>query len=84
MTPAHDARDEEESDLLCKVLWRTGGSVGRSVYAVFGEGGHELAREDEAVLIGCLDSAGLAEEAVRCHNDHLTLGLKLSRCNDDG
>lgn len=67
----HDARGAEESDRLARVPWRTGASLGRSVYAIFGEGGHEQARDDEAVLIGTFDAAVLAAEAVEAHNARL-------------
>jgi len=52
--------------------WRSGGSVGRTVYAVLGKGGAEHARDDEFdVVIGIMDTAQLAEAACVAHNDWL-------------
>jgi hypothetical protein len=53
---------------LAAVTWRVGGSVGRTIYAVTGAGGHEHARDDEAVLIGMMDTPELAAEACEAHN----------------
>jgi len=46
--------------------WRVGRSVGRTIYAVKGPAGSK-----SDVLIGVMDSAHLAREAVDCHNAHL-------------
>lgn len=50
----------------CQVAWRTGRSVGRTVYAVTGG---DYADDDE--LIGVMDTPGLALEAVLAHNQML-------------
>jgi hypothetical protein len=69
MTTAYDARDGQDSLRCLLAPWRTGGSVGRTIYAVFGDGGHEHARDDEATVIGMMDTAQLAEAAVVAHNE---------------
>ena len=52
--------------------WRTGGSVGRTIYAVLGKGGAEHARDDEFdVMIGVMDTEQLAQGAVVAHNEWL-------------
>jgi hypothetical protein len=52
--------------------WRVGGSLGRSLFAVVGpERGHEHARDDDAVLIGVLDTEQLARAAAVAHNEWL-------------
>jgi transcriptional regulator with XRE-family HTH domain len=48
---------------LARVPWRPVRHVGRTVYAVTSP---EASRED--VLIGVMDTPGLADEAVRAHN----------------
>lgn len=67
----HDARDAQDSLRCLLAPWRTGGSIGRTIYAVVGAGGHEHAREDDAVVVGIMDTAQLAEAAVQGHNDWL-------------
>jgi hypothetical protein len=69
MAEKHDARDGQDSLRCLLAPWRTGGSIGRTIYAVIGEGGHEHARDDETVVIGMMDTAQLANEAVFRHND---------------
>jgi hypothetical protein len=64
----HDARAPLTSAVLMVVPWRIGGSVGRTIYAVLAGPEHEHARDDEGVLIGMMDSAALAQEAVDAHN----------------
>jgi hypothetical protein len=43
--------------------WRTGRKVYRTIYAVMG-----AEPSDYDILIGLMDAAGLAAEAVRAHN----------------
>jgi hypothetical protein len=65
----HDARDAQESLQCLLAPWRTGGSIGRTIYAVLGTGGHEHARDDEAVVIGIMDTEQLASGVVAAHNE---------------
>lgn len=51
---------------LGNLHWRTGRSVGRTIYAQLG-----ALPGDEDILIGMLDSRDLASEAVYGHNLHL-------------
>lgn len=53
---------------LGNLRWRTGRSVGRTIYAVVGDG-----PSDEDILIGMVDSPELAQAAVYGHNLHLRL-----------
>lgn len=46
--------------------WRVGRSVGRTIYAVRGAAGGK-----NDTLIGVMDTAFLAREAVDCHNRRL-------------
>lgn len=46
--------------------WRTGRKVGRTLYVVLGE-----ESSDADILIGMMDTAELAEEVVRAHNNSL-------------
>lgn len=46
------------------VKWRTGRKVGRTIYAVVGRDA-----SDNDVLIGVMDTASLANEAVNAHNE---------------
>jgi hypothetical protein len=69
---AHDARDAAASALLLSLPWRVGGSVGRTVYAVR-EGWHDHARDDDALMIGVMDTEALATDAVNGHNMMLSL-----------
>jgi hypothetical protein len=64
----HDARDGHASLACLLAPWRTGGSIGRTIYAVFGDI-HEHARDDDATVIGIMDTAQLAEAAVVAHNE---------------
>ena len=68
---AHDARASQDSLRCLLSPWRTGGSVGRTIYAVVSGDMHELAREDDALLIGTMDTAKLAQAAVVGHNEWL-------------
>ena len=43
--------------------WRTGRKIGRTIYAMPGDG-----PTDHDVLIGLMDTRALAEEAVNAHN----------------
>ena len=43
--------------------WRVGRKVGRTVYEIAGDN-----PSDDDVLIGMMDTAELADEAVTCHN----------------
>jgi hypothetical protein len=45
------------------LLWRTGRTVGRTIYAVMG-----VVPNDHDPLIGVMDTRALAEAAVRAHN----------------
>jgi hypothetical protein len=63
----YDARPPNDSIQLAVVRWRTGGSAGRTVYAVFGPE-HAQARDDDSYLIGMFDTAELAQSAVDGHN----------------
>jgi hypothetical protein len=68
----HDARDAGDSLRLLLAEWRVGGSVGRTLYAIFGpEHGHEHARDDDAVMIGVRDTEQLARGAALAHNEWL-------------
>lgn len=49
--------------------WRVGRHVGRTVYAMGGDG----PSRDDDVLIGVMDTRELAAEAVAAHNARLTL-----------
>lgn len=66
----HDARDAGDSMRCLLAPWRVGGTVGRTLYAVFGEQ-HEHARDDDAVMIGILDTEQLARAAALAHNEWL-------------
>jgi hypothetical protein len=77
----HDARDGQESLRCLLHPWRTGGSVGRTIYVVLGAGGQEHARDDEHdVVIGLMDTAQLAEGAVVAHNDWLKKHKRKAGC----
>lgn len=77
----HDARDDQDSLRCVLHPWRTGGSVGRTIYAVLGEGGKEHARDDEHdQLIGTMDTAQLAEAAVVAHNEWLARHRRKAGC----
>jgi hypothetical protein len=67
----NDARDAQESLRCLLVPWRVGGSIGRSIYAVFASGGTGYARDDDAVIIGVMDTEQLAQGAVVAHNEWL-------------
>lgn len=54
--------------------WRTGQSVGRTIYACPRGSAH---RQGE-ILIGMMDNARLATEAVECHNHLLKLREQLA------
>lgn len=73
--PRHDARHSNGSYALAAMRWRTGGSVGRTIYAYQGEA-HEHARDDESWFIGVMDSASLAQAAVDGHNADLDGALR--------
>ncbi len=62
----HDARNAQDSLAALLVPWRVGGSIGRTIYAVFGP--------DDDVVIGMMDTAQLAREAAFRHNDALKEG----------
>ena len=49
------------------LAWRVGRKLGRTLYAM-----HGTEPSDDDVLIGCLDSAEIAAEAVRSHNERLS------------
>jgi hypothetical protein len=68
----HDARHPDISHALAGVRWTTGGSVGRSVYAVLDDVTTEHARDRDSYLIGMFDTAELADAAVTAHNAALT------------
>jgi hypothetical protein len=56
-------------ELECiEAMWRTGRSVGRTIYAMLG-----LIPDDSDELIGVMDTPALAREAVECHNRRLKL-----------
>lgn len=77
----HDARDAQGSLRALLHPWRTGGSVGRTIYAVHGVGGQEHARDDEFdVLIGMMDTAQLAEAVVVSHNEWLKKHKRKAGC----
>ncbi len=59
----HDARSDQDSLAALLVPWRTGGSIGRTIYAVFSPG--------DEVVIGMMDTGQLAREAAYRHNDAL-------------
>jgi len=67
----HDARDAGDSLRCLLAPWRVGGSVGRTLYAVLRGDIHEQARDDDAVMIGTLDTEQLARAAALAHNDWL-------------
>lgn len=67
----HDARDGQDSLRCLLVPWRVGGSVGRTIYAVLDGGGHEHARDDDAVMVGVMDTEQLARGAALAHNEWL-------------
>ena len=46
--------------------WRTGRKVGRTIYVLVNN--DERLPSDDDVLIGVMDTAALASEAVRAHN----------------
>lgn len=60
----HNARDDEQSQRLCWYPWRVGRKVGRNIYAQLGPD-----PDDGDVIIGQMDSATLAAEAVQAHNE---------------
>lgn len=66
-TPRHDARHRQGSSVLVRLRWRTGGSVGRTIYAYQGDKS-EHARDDNSYLIGMMDTPELAQSAVDGHN----------------
>lgn len=66
----HDARDAGDSLRCLLAQWRVGGSAGRTIYAVFGTQ-HEHARDDDAILIGVMDTEQLARAAALGHNEWL-------------
>jgi hypothetical protein len=70
----HDARRPDISHALASTRWTTGGSVGRSVYAVFDDVTTEHARDRDSYLIGMFDTTELATAAVDAHNATLTIG----------
>lgn len=51
--------------------WRTGRSVGRTIYAMTGE---DPSKRD--ILIGLMDDCALADEVVRAHNESLERAKK--------
>lgn len=70
MTNRYDARDGQDSLRCLLAPWRTGGSVGRTVYAILAHTGvHEHARDEDSTLIGLMDTAQLAEAVVVTHNE---------------
>jgi hypothetical protein len=70
----HDARDPDISHGLATTRWTVGGSVGRSVYAVFDDITTDHARDRDSYLIGMFDTAELAAAAVDAHNEALRAG----------
>ena len=78
----HDARDAQDSLTALLVPWRTGGTVGRTVYAVFDAQipRPEHARDEDAAVIGMMDTAQLAEAAVVSHNEWLTRNRRSRGC----
>jgi hypothetical protein len=48
------------------MMWRQGRRVGRTIYAMPG-----IVADDHDLLIGMMDTAKLAEAAVRAHNSGL-------------
>lgn len=64
----HDARSPDISHALAGTRWQAGGSVGRSVYAVFDDVTTEHARDRDSYLIGMFDTAELAAAAIDAHN----------------
>jgi hypothetical protein len=57
----------KEIDLYLKKKWRVGRKVGRTVYAQIGR-----SPNNSDPLIGVFDSAELAEEAVKAHNNNIS------------
>lgn len=55
--------DKNNSFDYTKLVWRVGRKVGRTIYAQLGN-----EPSDNDPLIGVLDTAELADEAVRSHN----------------
>lgn len=67
----HDARTSVDSLACLLSPWRAGGSIGRTVYAVFGIKAEAHARDEDSVVIGMMDTAQLAEAVVVSHNEWL-------------
>jgi hypothetical protein len=64
--PTHDARSVVESARLAFRPWRQGRKVGRNLYAQVSDD-----PSDDDIIIGQMDTAGLAAVVVLAHNHTL-------------
>lgn len=55
----------DDGDFWTWHAWRTGRKVGRTIYAMV-----DVEPTDHDALIGMMDTAALAAEAVAAHNGH--------------
>lgn len=58
-------------------VWRVGRKLGRTIYAVLGDGEREDGTEGNCdVFLGLMETKELAQDVVDAHNDNLPLSIK--------